>query len=139
MFDANIVSNISLFLLQISRMFSLQLCHCYFCYYYCNFFCLLSFLSALVEIRMFASLACGADQQERLKLIHDKFKEEVNQHLSDCRSILEELEAYNMELKEGMDRQSMWTFTVLSDYITHAYLQSFSNYHQTIRSCLVMF
>jgi len=49
-----------------------------------------------------------AEHQERLKVIHDKFKEEVNQHLLDCRSILEELEAYNLELKGTADLQSVW-------------------------------
>jgi len=57
-----------------------------------------------------------AEQQERLKLIHDKFKEEVNQHLLDCRSIQEELESYNLELKGTADWQSMWTFTIISLY-----------------------
>ncbi|KAF8387590.1 hypothetical protein HHK36_026243 [Tetracentron sinense] len=46
------------------------------------------------------------EQQERLKLIHEKFKEEVNQHLQDCRSTLEELEAYQIELKGTAERQS---------------------------------
>lgn len=45
------------------------------------------------------------EHQERIKLIHDKFKEEVNLHLLDCRTTLEELQACNMELKETSDRQ----------------------------------
>ncbi|KAK1319402.1 hypothetical protein QJS10_CPB04g01135 [Acorus calamus] len=45
------------------------------------------------------------EQQERLKLIHDKFREEVNQHLQVCRKTIEELEAHQMELKGTADRQ----------------------------------
>ncbi|KAF8392751.1 hypothetical protein HHK36_023100 [Tetracentron sinense] len=45
------------------------------------------------------------EQQERLKLIHKKFKEEVNQHLQDCRSTVEELEAYRIGLKGTAERQ----------------------------------
>ncbi|XP_077218564.1 asynaptic protein [Tasmannia lanceolata] len=45
------------------------------------------------------------EQQERLKLLHDKFKEELNQSLQDCRSVLEEVEAYHIELKGTSERQ----------------------------------
>uniref|UniRef100_A0A1D1XWQ6 Meiosis-specific protein ASY3-like coiled-coil domain-containing protein n=1 Tax=Anthurium amnicola TaxID=1678845 RepID=A0A1D1XWQ6_9ARAE len=45
------------------------------------------------------------EQQEKLKAIHEKFKEEVNQHLVDCRGTLEELEAYQEELKGNVERQ----------------------------------
>ncbi|XP_026657893.2 meiosis-specific protein PAIR3-like [Phoenix dactylifera] len=47
------------------------------------------------------------EQQGKLKFIHDKFKEEVNQHLLDCTSILEEFEAHQTELKGCADRQKM--------------------------------
>ncbi|XP_042475459.1 meiosis-specific protein ASY3 isoform X2 [Macadamia integrifolia] len=45
------------------------------------------------------------EQQERLKVIQDKFKEEVNQHLQDSKSTLEELEAYKMDLKGAAAKQ----------------------------------
>ncbi|KAK1293973.1 hypothetical protein QJS10_CPA16g01790 [Acorus calamus] len=45
------------------------------------------------------------EQQERLKLIHDKFREEVNQHHQVCRKTIEELEAHQMELKGTAERQ----------------------------------
>ncbi|OVA16610.1 hypothetical protein BVC80_1543g42 [Macleaya cordata] len=47
------------------------------------------------------------EQQERLKLIQDKFKEEINQHLQDSRSTLDDLEAYQIELKGNAEKQSM--------------------------------
>ncbi|WOK93276.1 hypothetical protein Cni_G01971 [Canna indica] len=47
------------------------------------------------------------EQQERLRFIHDKFKEEVDQHLLDCRNTLEKIEAYKIELKVGLDRQKV--------------------------------
>ncbi|XP_020274300.1 meiosis-specific protein PAIR3 isoform X1 [Asparagus officinalis] len=45
------------------------------------------------------------EKQESIKHIHDKFNEEINHHLLDCRSILEDLEACNLELKGTADRQ----------------------------------
>ncbi|XP_068660188.1 meiosis-specific protein ASY3 [Aristolochia californica] len=44
------------------------------------------------------------EKQERLKLIHGKFKEQVNQHLQDYQSAFEELEAFHMELKGEAER-----------------------------------
>ncbi|XP_038984771.1 meiosis-specific protein PAIR3-like [Phoenix dactylifera] len=44
-------------------------------------------------------------QQGKLKFIHDKFKEEINKHLLDCRSTLEEFGAYQTELKGCADQQ----------------------------------
>ncbi|KAG0482930.1 hypothetical protein HPP92_011014 [Vanilla planifolia] len=41
---------------------------------------------------------------EKLKLLHEKFKEEVNQQILNCSSTLEELEAQNTELKGTADR-----------------------------------
>ncbi|KAI3993302.1 hypothetical protein MKX01_010045 [Papaver californicum] len=46
------------------------------------------------------------EQQERLKLIQDKFKEEINQHLQDCKNTLDDLEAYQIELKENAEKQN---------------------------------
>ncbi|KAJ4954864.1 hypothetical protein NE237_011647 [Protea cynaroides] len=45
------------------------------------------------------------EQQERLKVIQDKFKEEVNQHLQDSMSTLEELEVYKGDLKGAAEKQ----------------------------------
>ncbi|XP_020104233.1 meiosis-specific protein PAIR3 [Ananas comosus] len=44
------------------------------------------------------------EQQEKLKTIHAKFKEEVNQHLVDCRNALEEFEAHQIELKGNAEK-----------------------------------
>ncbi|GLT31764.1 hypothetical protein SLA2020_064740 [Shorea laevis] len=45
------------------------------------------------------------EQQEQLKLIHEKFKEDINHHLLDCRSTLEGLEAHQIELKGTLKKQ----------------------------------
>ncbi|BAT95211.1 hypothetical protein VIGAN_08189000 [Vigna angularis var. angularis] len=45
------------------------------------------------------------DQQQQLRLIYDRFKEEVNQHLQDCRSTVEDLEADQIEIKRAMEKQ----------------------------------
>eukprot|EP00268_Persea_americana_P058296 TRINITY_DN7043_c1_g1_i1.p1 TRINITY_DN7043_c1_g1~~TRINITY_DN7043_c1_g1_i1.p1 ORF type:complete len:816 (+),score=196.54 TRINITY_DN7043_c1_g1_i1:316-2763(+) len=45
------------------------------------------------------------EQQKRLKFMHSKFKEEINHHLQECKSTLEELEAYETELKGNAERQ----------------------------------
>ncbi|XP_019429185.1 PREDICTED: uncharacterized protein LOC109336807 isoform X2 [Lupinus angustifolius] len=45
------------------------------------------------------------DQQKHLRLIYDKFKEEVNLHLQDCRSTVEALDADQIEIKGAMEKQ----------------------------------
>ncbi|XP_074580696.1 meiosis-specific protein PAIR3-like [Curcuma longa] len=45
------------------------------------------------------------EQNERLRFIHNTFKEEVGQHLLGCKNTIEEIEAYKAELKVGLDRQ----------------------------------
>ncbi|KAA8549009.1 hypothetical protein F0562_000693 [Nyssa sinensis] len=45
------------------------------------------------------------EQQEQLKLIHEKFKEEVRQYIQDCRSTLEGLEAHQTEFKGTVEKQ----------------------------------
>ncbi|KAL6008922.1 hypothetical protein ACLOJK_022149 [Asimina triloba] len=45
------------------------------------------------------------EEQGKLKLIHDKFKNELNHHLEQCRSTVEELEAYQIELKSNAEKQ----------------------------------
>ncbi|ONI14670.1 hypothetical protein PRUPE_3G001600 [Prunus persica] len=45
------------------------------------------------------------EQQEHLKVIYDKFKEQVNQHLQDCRSTFEGLDVYQTEFKGTVEKQ----------------------------------
>ncbi|XP_044971272.1 meiosis-specific protein PAIR3-like [Hordeum vulgare subsp. vulgare] len=45
------------------------------------------------------------EQQEQLRVLHEKFKEEVNQQLLGCKNSLEELEAYHSELKGVAEKQ----------------------------------
>lgn len=61
-----------------------------------------------------------AEQQEQLKLIYEKFKEEVDQHLQDCRSTFEGLEADQLEFKGNMEKQSTSMFVA-------SYIYWFSN------------
>ncbi|KAL6641197.1 hypothetical protein ACP70R_019378 [Stipagrostis hirtigluma subsp. patula] len=44
-------------------------------------------------------------QQEKLQILHEKFKEEVNKQLLDCRNSLEDFESYHAELKGVADKQ----------------------------------
>ncbi|KAL0537154.1 hypothetical protein IC582_026124 [Cucumis melo] len=46
------------------------------------------------------------EQQQQLKRINKKFKEEVNQHLQDCRNALQELEAQQIEFKGIMEKKT---------------------------------
>ncbi|XP_023512092.1 meiosis-specific protein ASY3 [Cucurbita pepo subsp. pepo] len=45
------------------------------------------------------------EQQQQLTRINKKFKEEVNQHLQDCRNSLQELEAQQIEFKGTMEKK----------------------------------
>ncbi|KAL5792063.1 hypothetical protein ACOSP7_000657 [Xanthoceras sorbifolium] len=45
------------------------------------------------------------EQQEQLKLIHEKFKKDIHHHLQDCRSILEVIETHQIELKGTVKKQ----------------------------------
>ncbi|RDX67746.1 Meiosis-specific protein ASY3, partial [Mucuna pruriens] len=45
------------------------------------------------------------DQQKQLRLIYNRFKEEINLHLQDCRSTVEDLEADQIEIKRATERQ----------------------------------
>ncbi|XP_038902844.1 meiosis-specific protein ASY3 isoform X2 [Benincasa hispida] len=45
------------------------------------------------------------EQQQQLNRINKKFKEEVNQHLQDCRNSLQELEAQQIEFKGIMEKK----------------------------------
>lgn len=47
-----------------------------------------------------------AEQQEKLRILHEKFKEEVNQQLLGCKNSVEDFEAYHAELKGVADKQS---------------------------------
>uniref|UniRef100_A0A0E0BAA2 Meiosis-specific protein ASY3-like coiled-coil domain-containing protein n=1 Tax=Oryza glumipatula TaxID=40148 RepID=A0A0E0BAA2_9ORYZ len=45
------------------------------------------------------------EQQEKLRILHEKFKEEVNQQLLGCKNSVEDFEAYHAELKGVADKQ----------------------------------
>ncbi|KAE8697235.1 putative Phytochrome interacting factor 3 [Hibiscus syriacus] len=47
------------------------------------------------------------EQQEQLKLILEKFKEDIHHHLLDCNSILEGMESHQNELKGIMKKQKV--------------------------------
>ena len=47
-----------------------------------------------------------AAQQEQLKLLHSKFKTEINQLLQEYRHTVEGLEAQRIELKGSVEKQS---------------------------------
>jgi len=51
------------------------------------------------------------EQQEKLRILHEKFKEEVNKQLLDCRNSLENFESYHAELKGVADKQSKFNTT----------------------------
>ncbi|KAE9451933.1 hypothetical protein C3L33_16155, partial [Rhododendron williamsianum] len=53
------------------------------------------------------------EQKEKLKLIYQKFKAEVNQHMQECRSTVEGMEAQEIELRGLMEKQSMTTSSSL--------------------------
>ena len=52
-----------------------------------------------------------------MKLIHEKFKEDINQHLQDFRTMLEGLEAHQIEFKGTMEKQSMETLIVVNVHL----------------------
>ncbi|KAK4379792.1 hypothetical protein RND71_001654 [Anisodus tanguticus] len=45
------------------------------------------------------------EKQQHLNAIYEKFKEEVNQHLQDCKSTLESLEAHEVEVKATVEKR----------------------------------
>ncbi|KAI4349819.1 hypothetical protein L6164_010370 [Bauhinia variegata] len=51
------------------------------------------------------SMTKDVDHQRQLRLIHEKFKEEVNPHLQDCRSTVEGLESDQIEIKGALEKQ----------------------------------
>jgi hypothetical protein len=53
-----------------------------------------------------------SEQQEQLRVLHEKFKEEVNQQLLDCKNSLSNFEAYHTELKGVADKQSKFKFNL---------------------------
>ncbi|MBA0674823.1 hypothetical protein Goari_016397 [Gossypium aridum] len=55
----------------------------------------------------FCLLNFFTEQQEQLKLILQNFKEDIHHYLLDCNSILEGMEAHQIELKGIMKKQSM--------------------------------
>ncbi|KDP28351.1 hypothetical protein JCGZ_14122 [Jatropha curcas] len=45
------------------------------------------------------------EQEEKLKSIHDKFKQDLHKHRQDCKSTVEELEMHHIELKGTVKKQ----------------------------------
>nr|XP_016451641.1 PREDICTED: uncharacterized protein LOC107776280 [Nicotiana tabacum] len=45
------------------------------------------------------------EKQQHLNAIYERFKEEVNQHLQDCKSTLESLEAHEVEVKATVEKR----------------------------------
>ncbi|KAJ1425588.1 Myc-type, basic helix-loop-helix [Sesbania bispinosa] len=62
-------------------------------------------LSPFVSFLTFSSSNKIVEQQKELRLIYDRFKEEVNLHLQDCRSTVEDLEADQIEIKGALEKQ----------------------------------
>ncbi|KAK7344328.1 hypothetical protein VNO77_13801 [Canavalia gladiata] len=54
------------------------------------------------------------DQQKQLRLAYNRFKEEVNLHLQDCRSTVEDLEADQREIKGALEKQRVGHKKLLS-------------------------
>ena len=52
------------------------------------------------------------EKHEKLRVLHEKFKEEVNKQLLDCRDSLKDFESYHAELKEVADKQSKFKTTL---------------------------
>lgn len=53
-----------------------------------------------------------------MRMIHEKFKDDVSHHLEDFKSTIEELEGNHSELKGSIKKQSMFTFVILAFTIT---------------------
>ncbi|KAI3832929.1 hypothetical protein MKW98_025813, partial [Papaver atlanticum] len=66
-----------------------------------------NYFTCILEDNLKVSLAVyqPEEQQERLKIIQDKFKEEINQHIQDCKNTLDDLQAYQIELKENAEKE----------------------------------
>ena len=58
-----------------------------------------------------------AEQQEQLKLIHDRFKQDIYQHLQECKISLEGLELHQIDFKGTVKKQSMTAYVVTSKFI----------------------
>ncbi|KAM0952956.1 putative meiosis-specific protein ASY3 [Dioscorea sansibarensis] len=57
------------------------------------------------------------EQQDQLRIVHDKFKENVNQHLLDYKNTIEDFQADQMELKTNLERQSRRNYILLFNLI----------------------
>lgn len=73
----------------------------------------------------------NAGHQKQLRLIHEKFKEEVNLHLKDCRGTVESLEADQMEIKGVLEKQSMIIYNI--------YIYKCSFQHANVNTCWLVF
>lgn len=68
-------------------------------------------------IFLFYLLYFLAEKQEQLKLILEKFMEDIHHHLLDCRSTLEGMETHQIELKGIMKKQSMATLYIFNKFL----------------------
>lgn len=66
------------------------------------------------KINQFLLSSMFTEQQQQLNHLNRRFKEEVNQHLQDCRNSLQELEAQQIEFKGIMEKQSMFCYVALN-------------------------
>ncbi|KAF2324989.1 hypothetical protein GH714_022097 [Hevea brasiliensis] len=69
------------------------------------------------------------EQQEKLKLIHDKFKEDIHQHLHDCKRTVEELEMHHNELKGTVKKQKVYdiVYMVVGSFIPGSHILALLN------------
>ncbi|CAK7348552.1 unnamed protein product [Dovyalis caffra] len=58
------------------------------------------------------------EQQEQLKLINDKFKQDIYQHLQECKITLEGLELHQIDFKGTVKKQSMAAYAIARMYIS---------------------
>ncbi|KAM7274611.1 hypothetical protein ACFE04_016477 [Oxalis oulophora] len=73
------------------------------------------------------------EHQQQLKLIHEKFKEDLQQHLQDCKGTLEGLEGHRIELKETAKKQKASHQELLS-HVEESVESQLSDAERRIRS-----
>uniref|UniRef100_A0A6N2NCL0 Meiosis-specific protein ASY3-like coiled-coil domain-containing protein n=1 Tax=Salix viminalis TaxID=40686 RepID=A0A6N2NCL0_SALVM len=56
------------------------------------------------------------EQQEQLNLIHDRFKQDIYQHLQECKITLEGLELHQIDFKGTAKKQSMAAYAVATSH-----------------------
>ncbi|XP_027367855.1 meiosis-specific protein ASY3 [Abrus precatorius] len=63
------------------------------------------------------------EQQKQLRLIYNRFKEEINLHLQDCKGTVEDLEADQIEIKGALEKQRVAHKKLLSQVEEAAEIQ----------------